>query len=151
VWLLCHKISPRNYLNKTIWAGQGLLLWNLKAYHRGHKSPPLGPILNQLKPVHYLTLLSLRIILILSTHLCLCCTISWGVGPKCIDFSCFCTSYMLFPSHPTGFNHPNIRLQDFWISWQWRFKLRSSGSWLHTALWQDTKVSEGEDRGSKVL
>jgi hypothetical protein len=32
------------------------LLWNAKAYHHAHKTPPLDSIMSQMNPVHTLTL-----------------------------------------------------------------------------------------------
>jgi hypothetical protein len=44
------------------------ILWHPKIHYRGHKSPPLVPILSQIDPVHIIHF-SLRSTLIPSTHL----------------------------------------------------------------------------------
>jgi hypothetical protein len=44
-------------------------LWNPNVHYRVHKSPPLVPTLSQINPVHTTHPLSLRPVLIVSTHL----------------------------------------------------------------------------------
>jgi len=47
------------------------LLWNPKLYYRVNKSLPLAPILSHMNPFYLSHPISLRFILIVSSHLCL--------------------------------------------------------------------------------
>jgi hypothetical protein len=71
-------------------------LWNPKVHHRVHKSPPLVPILSQIYQSIPSHLMSLRSILILSTHL--------HLGLPC---GLFPSGYMTCPPHPPWLDHSN--------------------------------------------
>jgi len=71
-YLLTHSLHGAEYYLKhyhsTYKKNILLSLWNMKVHHHVHKCLPSDPILNQLNPVH---LISLRSSLMLSSHLCL--------------------------------------------------------------------------------
>jgi hypothetical protein len=87
------------------------ILWYPEVHYLVHKSPPLVPIVSQIKPVHATQPISLRPILILSTHLHL--GLSSGLFPSGFPtiilyvflFSHLC--YMPCPSHPPWFEYSN--------------------------------------------
>jgi len=91
-------------------AGQGILclLGNLKNHSHVHKDLPLVPILNQMNPVHILWPISIRSILILSSHLCL------GL-PSWLFLSVFATKHVsslsclpcALTTSSSWFDHPN--------------------------------------------
>jgi len=79
------------------------LLWNWKAHHHVHKIPPSVPILSQINSYHITKSVSLRSILILSSHLRLglpsvlfrlskqkICTHSFSPHARCISCSRHC-------------------------------------------------------------
>jgi hypothetical protein len=89
-----------------------LSLWNPKVLHRVNKSPPLDPILSQLNPVPPSIRISLRSILMLSSHLRIGLPSGlFTIGPpnqnsvntSSLSHAC----HMSHPPRPPWFNHPN--------------------------------------------
>jgi hypothetical protein len=75
------------------------ILWNPKAHHRVHKSPPRVPVLSQINLVHTTPAsLSLRSILILSSHLCL--GLPSGLFPSGFPTNIL-YAFLFFPIHST--------------------------------------------------
>jgi hypothetical protein len=89
------------------------ILWNPKFHYRVHKSPPQGPCHEPDYPVHTIpSCLSLRSILILSTHLRLC--LPTGLFPSGFTTVSYMHSYsphscyMPCPIHPPWLDRPSV-------------------------------------------
>jgi hypothetical protein len=91
-------------------AGQDILcvVWNPKFHCRAYKSPPLGPILNQMIPAHSLFTICLNIILSSTSR-----SRRWSLSFRFfrlkfyMHFSTLAPCYMPHPSYAPLFVHSN--------------------------------------------
>jgi hypothetical protein len=74
------------------------ILWNMKVHYRDNKSPPPVSILSQIDWVHTIIPISLRLILILSIHLCIC--LPSGLFPSGFPTNIL-HAFLFSPNHTT--------------------------------------------------